>query len=273
MLDRFILKTEFSQNYFVLFIISFLIGIILAFVNYFIGGNSLFLVALISLALAYPITNYARKMDRKMVDEFNTTKFFVKRYKKELVLFWTLFLGILLSIIFSMSFNLITDMSYQEMFVQKISGNITQSDFGFGVVLLNNLKVAFFTFIISFLVFSGLIFVIVWNASILGYYLYNLGSFGESFFNFLLLFPHALLEIGGYIFAGIAGAILAYRIDLAYSSKYYEKYNPKKKEYELKPDRRQTFSKILNKRLFIDFGYLLLLSFVFILVGSFIETF
>ncbi len=82
----------------------------------------------------------------------------------------------------------------------------------FDVILLNNLKVMAFSFLLSFLFGAGAVFILSWNASILGIYLANFAR--EGLYNQLLLttggmLPHAASEIAGYFLAGIAGGILS----------------------------------------------------------------
>ena len=269
MLDIFILKIEQKRHYVLLIFISFLISIILSYVNSFIGGNSLFAVSLISLALAYPVTTYLREMDRLEIDEYSKHTSFLKRYSKELLIFWSIFMGVFLGLFVSISFT--NDFSYQESFVSEIAGNFIHIENSFFDILYNNLNVAFFTMIISFFVFSGLIFVLVWNASILAYYVSTFESFDKIFLISFFLLPHALLEIGGYVFAGLAGAILAYRLDLAYMTKFYNLFT-KKGERQTFRDKRNTFRKIINKRLFVDLACLVGFSVFLVCLGAVIES-
>ena len=141
------------------------------------------------------------------------------------------------------------DYSYQESFVLDVSGYITQGHLSFSEILVNNLTVAFFTFILSFLVFSAMVFVLVWNASIVSYYLFSLGSIKQSFLVGALLLSHGLLEIGGFMLAGIAGSLLAYRFD-----------------------KRKKLTSSLNKQFYVDLGLLLGSSIFLIVFGAIIEV-
>ena len=274
MLDRFILKIEEKHKY-VLIPMTFAITIILAFFNKFIGGNALFLVALVSLALAYPITSFARSMERKEIEEFAHSRSFFKRYEKELVLFLSIFLGVTLGLFVSTPF--ISDFSYQEAFAKPISagdsieGHVTQFGSTFLLILANNLKVTFLTFVLSFLLYSGLIFILIWNASVIAYALYNLGSYDKVLLAAISILPHGLLEIAGYIVAGMVGAILAFRLDNAYSSRFY-KVSDEKGNIKLKPDRRNIFNKLLNKRFYTDLIFLILVALGLVVVGAIVEV-
>ncbi|MDD3159481.1 MAG: hypothetical protein PHQ98_00760 [Candidatus ainarchaeum sp.] len=80
-------------------------------------------------------------------------------------------------------------------------------------IFINNAKVLFFAIVLSLLYGAGSIFIIVWNASILGLF------FGEMFLidNHLaglgllngLLIGHGPPELLGYVFGALAGAILS----------------------------------------------------------------
>jgi uncharacterized membrane protein SpoIIM required for sporulation len=80
----------------------------------------------------------------------------------------------------------------------------------FIAILLNNLQVMMFAFLFSFAFGSGAIFIIVWNASILGVYI---GQLSRSIYEIPLvswLFaPHGIPEIAAYLFAGLAGGIMS----------------------------------------------------------------
>ena len=279
MLDRFILKVEEGRKYILLVPITFVITIILAFFNKFIGGNALFLVAFVSLALAYPITSFARSMERKDIEEFNKSRNFFQRYEKELVVFLLMFCGVSLGFFASIPF--ISDFSYQEAFAgpinesvvagKSIGGYVAQSDSVFPLIFMNNLKVTFLTFILSFLLYSGLIFILVWNASVIVYTLHSFGSYDKVLIMAISILPHGFLEIAGYIVAGLAGAILSFRLDNAYSSKFY-KVSDEKGNIKIRPDRRNTFKKILNKRFYVDLILLVIISLVLVFVGALIEV-
>ena len=139
MLERFFLKAEKNHHYISIILISFLITLILCGVNYLIDGNSLFLVALVSLAISYPVVNYMRSQTEKEFNDKLKNNSLIQRYEKELVLFWGIFLGITLG--FYSLFPIISDYSVQETFVTEITGNMTNPDIGFEKILINNLIV------------------------------------------------------------------------------------------------------------------------------------
>lgn len=77
----------------------------------------------------------------------------------------------------------------------------------FNVIFSNNLSVMLLAVIFSFLYGAGAIFLISWNASVVGI------SIGESMLmanhlKFLGLLPHGIPELLGYFFAAISGGLL-----------------------------------------------------------------
>jgi uncharacterized membrane protein SpoIIM required for sporulation len=92
-----------------------------------------------------------------------------------------------------------------------VEGDYIRGDFGsFSLIVQNNLQVLLFAFIFSLIFGAGAIFIITWNASILGIaitrgstYLYDIPLVG------LRYLPHGIPEILAYICAGLAGGILS----------------------------------------------------------------
>ena len=80
------------------------------------------------------------------------------------------------------------------------------------VIITNNLRVMALSFALSFLIGSGAIVILAWNASILGLYLASFlrqGLLEEFVAKTVGIIPHAPIEIGAYFLAGIAGGIIS----------------------------------------------------------------
>jgi uncharacterized membrane protein SpoIIM required for sporulation len=68
------------------------------------------------------------------------------------------------------------------------------------------------SFLLSFLLGSGAIIILAWNASILALYLSSFlrkGLIEEFLVRSISLIPHAPIEIASYFLAGIAGGVLS----------------------------------------------------------------
>lgn len=117
----------------------------------------------------------------------------------------------------------------------KITGMATATEGSFTpdfiTILLNNLGVLALSIIFSFILGAGAIYLISWNATILGVLiakiaehpeLYGAINFGSEhwFSNYLValpvtlirILPHGFFEFGGYFFGAVAGGILSMAI-------------------------------------------------------------
>ncbi len=92
-----------------------------------------------------------------------------------------------------------------------VSGAVTGNVLSFGKVLGNNLGVMAFAFLFSFLFGAGAVFIIAWNASVLGVLIGHLSK--ELWYGLpivgLKFLPHGIPEIAGYICAALAGGLIS----------------------------------------------------------------
>lgn len=146
-------------------------------------------------------------------------KSFFARHEKDILMFLFYFLGV--TITFAVwAFILPTDF-FQVQLVKineiraAVSGAVTGvmvkgSFTSFMAILLNNLEVMVFAFIFSLLFGAGAVFILVWNASILGT---AIGELSKSIFEIpvvtLSFLPHGIPEILGYLCAGLAGGLVS----------------------------------------------------------------
>ena len=77
-------------------------------------------------------------------------------------------------------------------------------------IFMNNLQVMGMAFVFSLVFGTGAIFIIVWNASVLGVFI---GQFSRAIWEIPIVsisfLPHGIPEIGGYLAAALAGGILS----------------------------------------------------------------
>ncbi|MFP4401800.1 MAG: stage II sporulation protein M [Candidatus Nanoarchaeia archaeon] len=250
MFERYFFESIKNHNYIKIFLFSLIITLLLSFVNSFIGSNALFLVALISLALAPTLITYFKQLNSNEIKRIFTPNKLISNHLEEIVISWSLFLGVSIGFYLSIIGGFTTELVYHEAFTNQLSAMMTQFDELFLPILFNNLTVALFTFVLSFLIFSAMIFMIVWNASLVSYYITTLTSSTQALSHSLLILPHGLLEIAGFVLAGIAGGILSQRFE------------------DLK-----TLNREQTKEFREDIAFLLLFSFLFILIAAGIESF
>ena len=105
--------------------------------------------------------------------------------------------------------------------IQGVSGALTQGDFGsFIRILSNNMQVLAFSFLFSLFFGAGAVFIVAWNASILGVYIRQLSRHVLEIPWWSMFFlPHGIFEIGGYLCAGLAGGIISAAVLRKNSSK------------------------------------------------------
>jgi uncharacterized membrane protein SpoIIM required for sporulation len=159
----------------------------------------------------------------------------LKKHSKVLLFFIVLFLGMTLSYALwyvflpSASTNIIFSVQTQTISAinQHITGDAIISLNIFSKIFFNNIKVLIFCILFSFLYGAGAIFILTWNASVLGTAIgnfikshistYALGSgatgigiyFSAFSLSLLRYFIHGIPEIFAYFVAGLAGGILS----------------------------------------------------------------
>jgi uncharacterized membrane protein SpoIIM required for sporulation len=118
-----------------------------------------------------------------------------------------------------------------ELFSSMTSGQATSFQGTFGDIFFHNLQVLFLMLLFSFIYSIGSIFLLVWNASLVGIFLEQYihssipiyAKFGVlgfpsaflvgSFSGLLRLLPHGIFEISAFFVASIAGGILSIAIE------------------------------------------------------------
>lgn len=198
---------------------------------YSVGGGFL-TVAFISLATAPFFVNLLRvEAEEEWEDSRLKRKYpFFARHWDVFITYSMLFIGVVIAVSAISSFvpeeilNVVFGDQLREIFniqSQDLTGRIADPGMA-RIVFENNIKVIWVTFVFSFLFGAGAVFIIAWNASIIGVLI---GTFvreqvkagANSFFAYLTslplsavaLLPHGIFEIGAYFVAGMAGGILS----------------------------------------------------------------
>ncbi len=245
MLERIISRYMSSEKYADIFIISFLFTLIAAFmvqhvISFQVGGQNLaglVVTLLLSIAVSYPFVRYMiEHEDREITADWHERRL-LHRHASELLLYMSFFLGATAA--FSIARFLFAGSFFGvQCSVLKLLGRpitnqcevlISQAGLfnppgataaaaaaapDLGAIFLNNLWVYISTFLLTFVFTSGIIFILAWNASVLGVWI---GSVSHSALDSLiavpfitaLYLPHGILEVGAYILAGIGGALLS----------------------------------------------------------------
>jgi uncharacterized membrane protein SpoIIM required for sporulation len=181
------------------------------------------------------VINKEEKMEEEALEK-HYSQDFLKRHEKDILMFLFYFLGV--TVAFSVwSLALPGDFFQVQMvkineiraamsgqITSDVTGKIVKGSFSsFLAVFTNNIEVMIFSFIFSLLFGAGAVFIIVWNASILGT---CIGGLSKSIFEIpmvsLTFLPHGIPEVIGYLCAGLAGGLLSAAILRCRSSKVLE---------------------------------------------------
>jgi uncharacterized membrane protein SpoIIM required for sporulation len=179
--------------------------------------SSLFMVFLTVISCLYVVEG-ALIREEKIEKNINSEKKILKSHFRTLWFFVLIFLGFLISFSFwtivlpqDIVDNLfkVQDNAYQR--IRVITGNAVSDD-AFETILFNNIRVLVFSLILALFYGAGAIFVLAWNASIMGFVIGNLGKniLGLAHLPriFLKYFLHGIPEMLSYFAAALAGGIL-----------------------------------------------------------------
>lgn len=197
-----------------------------------------FLTVYAALPLMYRTLRFEEKKDIILTGERNI----LAEHKKALTFFMLMFIGLVIayavwSLILPKSI-VNQAFSIQQQTITNLNREVTGSVVSFSIfsnIFINNVKVMLFALFFSFMYGSGAIFILSWNASVIGaaaakfieQHLGNPGTgialFGSyayvSGVSFLRYSIHGLPEILSYFIAGLAGGILSFSL----MRKHYQK--------------------------------------------------
>jgi len=211
-----------------MFFYGLIITSISLFTAYYIFPSSssvifLFLVTIATLPTVRAILLEDEEFDeeREKIDMS-----FFEQHERTIMVYAYFFLGVLISVSF---WHTVLPETYSSvLFSQQIStitsirvsGAATESMMSFWTILSNNLKVTTIAFLMSFFFGTGALFILSWNASVIGVFVSNLAkefsakysySLAQGHLDALLsIAVHGIPEIVAYFIAGIAGGILSF---------------------------------------------------------------
>lgn len=232
-LEHLISIREIRKKPYKIFILSIISTLIAILLTNFLSQNGLFLTFLITLAiLPITINNLRLEEKREKYDFFWNYLYslnFIYRHFEIIVYYLSIIFGITLTISFSYLIlppEISTKIfSNQIQIISQITGNFSSQEI-FSKILLNNLFVISICFIFSLFYSTGAIFLITWNATVLGIavgqgarQLFGIPSIPLVLLSYL---PHGIFEFLGYVFAGIAGGILSIAITRHKESKKHK---------------------------------------------------
>ncbi len=230
-----------------------------------------FLTVMACIPIVYSTMKLEESKDLIILNE----RALMKEHNKAISFMMFLFFGITVS--FVVWYTLLPPDLLEEVFGKQtdtiqainnqVSGNVYQQASLFSKILFNNIKVLSFSILFAFIYGAGAIFILTWNASIIGtaignFVRSNLSEYAHLFgfdkfagyFNVfsigLLRYTlHGIPEILAYFYGGLAGGI----ISMAIVKKHYKD---------------EKFAHIL-----FDVSELLVIALAFLLLAAFVEVY
>lgn len=96
---------------------------------------------------------------------------------------------------------------------QSITGDAIGGSQVASIIFSNNLRVYLIGLVLSFIYGTGSVFILSWNASVVGALLAQqvreTGNVISGVLRFLAILPHGIIEYSAYILGGVAGALLS----------------------------------------------------------------
>lgn len=183
------------------------------------GYEGLLAVLLITIGMSYPLVTYIRDRDTEELEEAWDEASLLRRHLTEIEVYATVFFTT--TLLFAVAYQLLPTslFSIQSDVLTSITGQATSGADFFTIVPIN-LQVMTATFLLSLFLAGGLVFVLVWNASVLGVHVGGLaGSLAQIPVATLPYLAHGFLEVTAFALAGIAGSLLSLQVEHFYLKK------------------------------------------------------
>jgi uncharacterized membrane protein SpoIIM required for sporulation len=230
-----------------------------------------FLLVMITMPLMYFTLRHEEKSDWNTKKDEKTL---FKEHAKTVKFLVFLFIGFVIG--FALFFVFLPQATVQELFkvqvqtISNINNGISGQVFGmdtFYNLLINNLKVLFFCIVFALFFGAGAIFILAWNASVIGVAvgLFFRNAVAESaklfgFFDLAVYFHvfvfgifryliHGVFEIAAYFFGALAGGIISMSII------------------------RHDIANVGFKKVLIDTSLMLIIAIILLLLGALVEVF
>lgn len=259
-----------------MFFIGFLYTSIGIFISLWIFRNeaSLIMVFMITMA-ALPIFYNTMKLEESKDMLMDNETAILKEHNKAISFFMYMFIGI--TVACAVWYTLLPTSTINQLFDKQVgtiqsinnqvSGNVIHNLNIFWKIFFNNFKVLTFSILFSFVYGAGAIFILAWNATVIGaaignFIRANISNYTNSLglleagnyfhvvsFGLLKYSLHGAPEIVAYFYGGLAGGILS----VALIRKHFK---------------TEKFQTIL-----VDFSELILIAIGFLIAAAFLEVY
>jgi uncharacterized membrane protein SpoIIM required for sporulation len=184
--------------------------------------------SLVSISLTtivcIPVVYGVIKMEEAKTIEIQKELLLVKEHGRALLFFMFLFLGFTMS--FALWYVFLPESYLSEVFsvqtatisgsVSGVTGNVVSASEQVAGLFFHNFKVMLFCLLFAFFYGFGAIYILTWNASVIGAAIgdairsnLGLGYFSVISAGILKYLTHGIPEIAGYFTAGLAGGIIS----------------------------------------------------------------
>lgn len=275
-LESLIFPLKAEKKPWEMFFIGFLYSTVAVFLSLWIfEKQASFIMVFLTVMACVPIMYNTMRLEESKETKISDEGKLMREHTKAITFYMFLFMGIAastvlwyvvlpsetVSFLFQKQVQTIADINNQ------VSGNLVASLNIFIKILFNNVKVMVFCLIFSFIYGAGAIFILTWNATVIGaamgsFIRTNISSYASTIgasnisgyfhaisFGLLRYSIHGIPEILGYLYAGLVGGIISVAL--------------------IKHDINS--KNMMN--LLVDTSDLLLLSLAFLLLGAALEVY
>ncbi len=215
-----------------IFIFAAIISLISLFISYTVFRDSigLFTIVLISL-VTVPFINRMLMYEEIETEQTGEKEGLWDRHGDVIVAFASLFMGMVIAM--SIAYVILPEDVAQKVFNEQIQEikNIQSRIVGgfltsntFVDILTNNMSVLFLAFLFSFVIGTGAILILAWNASVLsaaiGAIANSQGGLSGIPVGILTFLPHGTFELTAYFVGAIAGGLISTAIWRRHSPKF-----------------------------------------------------
>ncbi|MCG2867805.1 MAG: stage II sporulation protein M [Candidatus Nanopusillus sp.] len=222
-----ILIEKIRYNYFILFFLSILIIVFSTLLSLKSGSYGGILIIAISLVPFVQIYNKLIEKDERISEKIKSKKNMFLRYKEYFIMSFVIFFASIIG--FYIGYLIDYNLFYPQIqAIEDIREHVIALSYGhaiypnsfFTYILFNNMTVLLLFFSFSIIFGAGSIYLLLWNASIIGVFLGLRASeyiSNNIIYKFILIptislleiLPHGILEFLGYFLAALAGNILS----------------------------------------------------------------
>ena len=274
--EALLFPVKAEKNPWQMFFLGFLYASVVIFISLWIFREqaSLIMVFMITMA-ALPIFYNTMKLEESKDMIMSDESAILREHNKAISFFMYMFIGITIacalwySILPASTINSLFDKQIGtiQTINNQVSGNVIYNLNILGRIFFNNLKVLVFSILFAFIYGAGAIFILAWNASVIGaamgnFIRSNISSYTSSlgltqvgnYFHVVSLgllkySIHGIPEVAAYFYGGLAGGILS----VALIRKHFI---------------TKKFSTII-----VDFSELVLIAIGFLIAAAFLEVY